>query len=98
VTSDVIKTFFQDQDLNFKTKTKTKPSVQDQDQDLASEDQDLSQDNHLFVTYTVLEADRKADTTGQWGNVPMKFPCQKIRESYVRQKMICTGARLAQQD
>jgi len=38
--SDIIKTFFQDQDLNFKTK----PSVQNQD--FALQDQDL------FVMYT----------------------------------------------
>ena len=30
--SDVIKTFFQDQDLNFKIKTKTLKFFQDQDQ------------------------------------------------------------------
>jgi len=42
--SDVIKTFFQDQDLNFKTKL----SVQDQDQDFAFQDQDQD----LFVMYT----------------------------------------------
>jgi len=41
--SDVIKTFFQDQDLNFKTKTK--PSVQDQD--FASRDK-----TKIFVMYT----------------------------------------------
>ena len=39
VASDVIKTFFQDQDLHFKTKTLK--FFQDQDQDFAPQDQDL---------------------------------------------------------